>query len=162
MQRQYEPLIDEVAGGVHDGMSRQERMQRVVDAVWRAFGGTAGGVSWVGFYVPARGGDAMVLGPRRDTPACSPIGLHGVCGRALRRGTPVVVDDVRALGEDYIACDPADRSELVVPLLDRSGKPWAVIDLDSRQPGAFGDADVRGIADVLAAARLAGPDTPGL
>ena len=160
MRRDYGPVLDEVARGIRRGMSGEERMQRVADALWRAFGGAAGGVSWVGFYLPAPGGDAMVLGPRRDKPACSPIGLHGVCGRALERGTAVVVDDVRTLGESYIACDPADRSELVVPLIDNAGRPWAVIDLDSRDTRAFGETDVTGIADVLAAAGLLGPNTP--
>jgi len=157
MRRDYGPVIDEVSRGVRQGVSDEERMQRVADAVWRAFGGPAGDVSWVGFYRPDSAGDHLVLGPRRDRPACSPIGLHGVCGQALGRAKAMVVEDVRTLGEEYIVCDPADRSELVVPLIGCDGRPWAVIDLDSHLVDAFGEADVRGIADVLAAAGLLPP-----
>lgn len=126
-------------------------MQVVVDALWEALHPT--GVSWVGFYVH-QGGDELILGPRRDKPACSPIGLHGACGQAFISRTPLVVGDVGKLGADYIACDPRDRSEVVVPLIDESGVCWGVLDLDSRETDAFDDADVEGLQRVLLAANL--------
>ena len=75
----------------------------------------AHGVSWVGFYLH-EGGNELVLGPSRDKPACSPMGLHGVCGRSFTARRPVVVSDVRTLGENYVACDPRDLSEVPGPL----------------------------------------------
>ncbi|MBN2445250.1 MAG: hypothetical protein JXO22_00875, partial [Phycisphaerae bacterium] len=68
--------------------TRQQRMRRVVDALWDRLEET--GVSWVGFYL-YEGGNELTLGPMRDKPACSPIGLYGACGQALTRGTPLVV-----------------------------------------------------------------------
>ncbi len=130
---------------------RQARMRATVDALWEALAGT--GVSWAGFYVH-EGGEELVLGPMRDKPACSPIGLHGVCGQVFRRREPLVVRDVAELGESYIACDPRDRSEVVVPLLEPDGTCWGVLDLDSHEVGSFSDEDVAGLLMVLRAARL--------
>jgi L-methionine (R)-S-oxide reductase len=130
---------------------RTAAMHAVCDLLWDALHPT--GVSWVGFYLHA-GGDEMVLGPRRDKPACSPIGLHGACGQALRARQPLVVPDVKDLGESYIACDPRDRSEVVVPLIDADGACRAVLDLDSHELAAFNDADAAGLQMILRAAGL--------
>ncbi len=105
------------------------------------------GVSWLGFYRVTESGDAMTLVACRDRPACSPIGLHGVCGQSLRTGRTRIVADVLDLGADYVACDPRDRSEIVIPLLCPGesappGRPAShVLDLDSFEPGRFSDED---------------------
>jgi putative methionine-R-sulfoxide reductase with GAF domain len=135
----------------------EHRMRLTVDALWERFGGR--GVSWVGFYLdqPGQPEDVrMVLGPCRDKPACSPIGLHGACGQALRSGQTLIVRDVRDLGPNYIACDPRDQSEIVVPLVDSTGRAWAVLDVDSWEVGTFDQADDAGLRMVLAAAGLLG------
>lgn len=131
-------------------------MQVVVDALWGALHPT--GVSWVGFYIH-EGGDELILGPRRDKPACSPIGLHGAGGQACISRKPLVVRDVGELGADYIACDPRDRSEVVLPLIDESGTCWGVLDLDSHETNSFDDADVEGLQRVLLAANLTKVDS---
>ncbi|MBK9128424.1 MAG: GAF domain-containing protein [Phycisphaerales bacterium] len=134
---------------------RAARMQRVVDALWESLQAT--GVSWVGFYLPERGPDGgthLVLGPRRDKPACSPIGLHGACGRCYVSRQPVLVPDVRELGENYIACDPRDQSEVVVPCLEPNEDCWGVLDLDSHDVGSFDALDIAGLTLVLRAAEL--------
>ncbi|MGD8452492.1 MAG: GAF domain-containing protein [Phycisphaerae bacterium] len=146
-KRDYE----RIAAGLSLAGDRQERMQAAVDALWAGL--KAASVSWVGFYLP-EGEEGLVLGPRRDKPACSPIGLHGVCGQAYLQRRPIVVRDVRELGESYVACDPRDLAEVVVPLLDEAGDCWAVLDLDSHEVGAFSDADVSGLQTVLRAADL--------
>lgn len=115
-----------------------------VDLVWEHFGGSGAGreVSWVGFYEATPDRTEMVLTHRRDKPACSPIGLQGMCGRGMLHRKTYVVRDVATLGEGYIACDPLDKSELVMPLLDSSGECSSVLDLDSYVVGAFSAADV--------------------
>ena len=127
----------------------------VVDALWNHL--HESGVSWVGFYVDVPGEPddrRLVLGPCRDKPACSPIGLHGVCGQALRSRQTRIIRDVRDLGGDYIACDPRDRSEIVVPLIDEVDRCWGVLDVDSHEFGAFDAPDEAGLRRVLAAAGL--------
>lgn len=130
-------------------------MQAVVDALWEAFADR--GYSWVGFYLEdpdAPDETRLVLGPRRDKPACSPIGLHGACGTAYLSGETLIVRDVKDLGENYIACDPRDRSEIVIPVTDGDGRCRGVLDVDSFEVGAFDDRDEAGLREVLAAARL--------
>ncbi len=129
----------------------EERMRQVADVLWDRLAPT--GVSWVGFYLP-NDSNELVLGPSRNKPACSPIGLHGACGQVFTSGKPLVVRDVRELGESYVACDPRDQSEVVLPLIDADRRSYAVLDLDSFDIGAFDDRDVNGLTDVLKAAGL--------
>ena len=146
---------DRIATRLSCSGTREERMQAVVDALWEALHDK--GVSWVGFYVDRPGTSAderLELGPHQDKPACSPIGVHGVCGQALQFQRPRIVDDVSELADDYIACDPNDRSEIALPLVDKQGVCWGVLDLDSWETGAFDESDERGLRGVLAAAGL--------
>ena len=139
----------------HGSGDRVGRMQGFVDCAWDALAPT--GVSWIGFYVEvpdAPEPERLVLGPRRNTPACSPIGLHGACGRCLVSGMPLVVRDVKELGANYIACDPRDRSELVVPCR-AGGTVWGVLDVDSHEVGCFSEADAGAAAKALVAWGLA-------
>lgn len=149
------------------GVPREARLRALVDALWGALSLT--GVSWVGFYHGpgeqlddgrVAGPEEMLLGARRDKPACSPIGLHGVCGRGWRERASVVVRDVAVLGADYVACDPRDRSEVVVPLFDERGGCWGVIDADSFDVGAFTERDARELHALLARAGVTTPTPP--
>ena len=159
-------LLDDV---IDQSAPLAERMRAVVDVVWETMGRSAedegeGVVSWAGFYlgpgVPiddesgrrVAGEDEMLLGPMRPKPACSPIGLHGACGRALRSGRSLVVTDVKKLGEGYVACDPRDASELVVPVFDDGGRAVAVLDLDSFETDAFDEADAAAVTRLLSRA----------
>lgn len=154
MPRNYTTLTDD-AYRLVEIEDRVARMDACVALLWPALSPT--GVSWLGFYLDQPGEPEdrrLVLGPHRDRPACSPIGLHGVCGQALLAQSARVVRDVAELGEAYVACDPRDRSEVVVPLIDASGQCWAVLDLDSQEVGAFDDADAVGLEHVLRAAAL--------
>jgi len=146
--REYEPVflaLNRVMG------NRESRMRAAADAMWRFFKDF--GVSWVGFYVmdPAQPADTpddqrqMVLGPARDKPACSPIAMHGACGMAVTKKRPLVITDVHNLGPNYIACDPKDKAEVVVPLYEKDGTPYGVLDVDSFDRSAFGEADVRAL-----------------
>jgi putative methionine-R-sulfoxide reductase with GAF domain len=127
-------------------------MQLFVDVAWGAL--HPQGVSWIGFYFKDEGSDTMTLGHRRDKPACSPIGLHGVCGRGWREERSIVVRDVRVLGPDYVACDPRDQSEVVVPLFDAAGVCTGVLDVDSFDVGAFTRRDADELARLLVEAGL--------
>jgi len=154
MKRDYERLAAALTGSALPAdLDRTQRMRTTVDALWAALRDS--GVSWVGFYLyePTDAGE-LVLGPLRDKPACSPIGLHGACGQAWRTRRPLVVRDVRELGANYVACDPRDASEVVVPCLEAEGTCWGVLDLDSHDVGSFTAADAEGLTQVLRAAGL--------
>lgn len=128
-------------------------MRVYINALWELMHDT--GVSWAGFYLdqPGEPDDRrLMLGPCRNKPACSPIGLHGVCGQSLRFGTTRIVQDVASLGANYVACDPRDQSEIVIPLQNEHGQIWAVLDLDSHDIGAFNETDDAGLRRALIAA----------
>jgi putative methionine-R-sulfoxide reductase with GAF domain len=149
---------ESIAACLKSSGSRESRLRAMVDALWIGLNET--GVSWVGVYLdrPDEPDEQkLVLGPCRDKPACSPIGLHGVCGQAFRSRKSQIVRDVRELGANYVACDPRDRSEIVIPLMSGGSEAtsevcWGVLDLDSWEVGAFNERDERGLNDVLRAA----------
>ncbi|MBS0195273.1 MAG: GAF domain-containing protein [Planctomycetes bacterium] len=131
---------------------RHEAMRRAIDLLWGGVGST--GISWVGFYEKLPGSDEMVLVCREPKPACSPIGLHGMCGRGWRERRPIIIANVRTLGPNYIACDPKDQSELVVPVIAADGSCDAVLDVDSYDIGAFDEHDAMGMTKLMVALGL--------
>ncbi len=126
---------------------RDRMMREVVDVLWDSFAGAP--YSWCGFYLPAKDGKSLVLGPHRDKPACSPIPMHGMCGSLLSSRMPVIVPDVKALGKKHLACDPKARSEIAVPVFDAEGQVAAVFDVDSLELGAFDEMDQRWLERIL-------------
>ena len=96
------------------------------------------GLNWAGFYF--RDGDSLVLGPFQGKPACVRIPAgQGVCGAAASQKKTQMVADVHAF-PGHIACDPASRAEIVIPLL-RGDHLLGVLDLDSPAAGRFTQAD---------------------
>ena len=83
---------------------------------------------FVGFYL--FDGEKLVLGPFQGGISCVNITLgKGVCGQAASEDKTIIVDDDR-LHQNYIACDAAARSEIVVPMV-KQGKLLGVLDLDA-------------------------------
>jgi len=146
--------VERAASRIADAFpSRDDAMQSLVDLLWTTL--HPRGLSWIGFYeVDPSGAQQLILRARRDKAACSPIGLHGACGQCLIQGKALVVHDVRELGDGYIACDPLDQSEVVVPCFGADGNRWGVLDADSHAVGAFSDADALGLRRALEAAGL--------
>ena len=108
-------------------------------------------LNWAGFYFTRQA--ELVLGPFQGKPAC--VRIHwgeGVCGAAAARQASIVVSDVHEF-PGHIACDPASRSELVVPLV-ADGRVLGVLDLDSPVASRF-DADDRAGCERLVALLLA-------
>ncbi|HEV8631367.1 MAG TPA: GAF domain-containing protein [Thermoanaerobaculia bacterium] len=103
--------------------------------------------SWAGFYrvVAPR---LLRVGPYQGPLGCLEIAFErGVCGAAARQRATQLVPDVDTF-PGHIACDEQARAELVVPVVDRHGELVAVLDLDSRQPAAFDEADRAGLEAV--------------
>lgn len=127
--------------------NRSEAMATCIRLLWDAFAHSP--LSWIGFYEKVAGTDEMVLVCREPKPACSPIGLHGMCGRGWIDRRSIIIADVRTLGGNYIACDPRDQSELVVPCMNSDGTCWGVLDADSYDTNAFDDRDEEGMHALL-------------
>ena len=157
-QRDYTGLLSACRSLSGD---RAMRMSGFVDAAWDVLAGAD--VSWLGFYLPDPEDDErMLLGPRRDKPACSPIELHGACGQSFTQRVTLVVPDVATLGEGYIACDPRDIAEVVIPVFDWHGRCWGVLDLDSVTRGAFTTRDADALHECLAVAGLTTDQPPAV
>lgn len=100
------------------------------------------GINWLGIYILR--GDELVLGPFQGSPACVRIPMgQGVCGTAAKEARTIRVDDVHAF-DGHIACDPASKSEIVVPL-QNGEKVFAVLDVDSPTAARFVEEDQVGL-----------------
>ncbi len=105
------------------------------------------GFFWVGFYrvVP---GEELLIGPYQGTLGCLHIPFgKGVCGVAARARRTLIVPNVHEF-PGHIACDPNSKSEIVVPVFDRSGELMAVLDIDSDSYGSFDEIDRRYLEEI--------------
>ncbi|WP_110546277.1 GAF domain-containing protein [Limimaricola cinnabarinus] len=103
---------------------------------------------WTGFYRVTEPG-LLKIGPYQGGHGCLTIPFErGVCGAAARSGTTQIVADVDAF-PGHIACAASTRSELVIPLRNGTGEVFAVLDLDSDQPGAFDERDAARLEQLL-------------
>jgi GAF domain-containing protein len=94
---------------------------------------------WTGFYLLQE--DKLQVGPYQGPLACIDLKQNtGVCWAGINQGKTIVVPDVHAF-PGHIACDSRSQSEIVVPLINSSGLPWAVLDVDSTEKEAFDETD---------------------
>lgn len=104
-------------------------------------------LNWAGFYRNI--GGELVLGPFQGKMACIRIPFgKGVCGAAAASRATQRIADVSAF-PGHIACDPASRAELVVPIV-HDGILIGVLDLDSPIAGRFDGDDVAGCEALVA------------
>lgn len=93
---------------------------------------------FTGFYL--FDGQELILGPFQGKVSCVHIALgKGVCGESAAKRQTLIVPNVKE-HENYIACDSAAMSEIVVPMV-KDGKLIGVLDLDSREIGDYDAID---------------------
>ena len=103
---------------------------------------------WVGVYLLNADKNELWLHNYVGSPtehAQIPVGT-GVCGTAVEQGSNIRVDDVTAV-ENYLACDPDVRSEMVV-LIRAGDEIFGQLDLDSSEEAAFTEEDESALAMV--------------
>lgn len=104
------------------------------------------GFWWTGFYRVI--GKELVLGPFQGPVACVRIPYgKGVCGSAWQAGESIVVPDVEKF-PGHIACSSESRSEIVVPI-SKGDRIVAVLDIDSRELGAFDKTDKKYLEQIV-------------
>ncbi|HNZ43805.1 MAG TPA: GAF domain-containing protein [Bacteroidales bacterium] len=94
---------------------------------------------WCGFYEVKDKHLAVVSyqGPL----ACQLLPQNkGVCWAAVNENKTIIVPDVEAF-PGHIACSSLSKSEIVVPVRNKEGKPVAVLDVDSKEYGSFDETD---------------------
>ena len=122
--RQIDALLDET-GNVLSNLSNASALLR----------GVLPRSIFVGFYL--FDGEKLVLGPFQGGVSCVNITLgKGVCGEAAEKAQTMIVPDVTQHA-NYIACDSAARSEIVVPMY-KNGHLVGVLDLDSAVVADYG------------------------
>jgi L-methionine (R)-S-oxide reductase len=130
----FEALIPQVEALLDGETDLIAAMANVAAAIHGTFGW-----HWVGFYRVV--GQELVLGPFQGPVACARIPYgKGVCGTAWKEDRTLVVPDVD-LFPGHIACSALSRSEVVVPIHDRTGTVVAVLDIDSSLPDDLSPAD---------------------
>lgn len=85
-------------------------------------------------------GEELVLGPFQGKVSCTRITMgKGVCGESAEKRETLIVEDVKN-HKNYISCDSAARSEIVVPMV-KDGKLLGVLDLDSSITHGYDEVD---------------------
>lgn len=149
-EEQYHTLLPQIKSLTENEPDLTANLANVAAAIHETFGHL-----WVGFYLvkpsatPTDGcSEELVLGPFQGPVACTRIRKgRGVCGSAWQTVKTLVVPDVE-LFPGHIACSSRSRSEIVVPLTNRGGRVWGVLDIDSEQPGTFDEVDARCLEDI--------------
>jgi len=106
------------------------------------------GFFWVGFYILRNG--RLLVGPYQGPLACLELPVNtGVCWAGIMSGEAVVVSDVHKF-PGHISCDSRSRSEIVVPVRDKNGSIYAVLDIDSKTTGNFDETDREQLERIVA------------
>ena len=104
---------------------------------------------WTGFYCLAENGELTVR-TYQGPVACQVLARDtGVCWAGINSGESVVVPNVHEF-PGHIACDSRSNSEIVVPVSDKSGKVFGVLDVDSKELNAFDETDTVWLEKIVA------------
>ena len=103
---------------------------------------------WTGFYRVV-GPNLLRVGPYQGTLGCLEIAFgRGVCGMAAAERRTVTVPDVERF-PGHITCDARSKSEIVVPVFNRTGDLIAVLDIDSDQRAKFDQQDATSLEYIV-------------
>lgn len=103
---------------------------------------------WCGFYRLIDG--ELVVGPYQGPVACQVLKKNtGVCWAGVNEEKTIVVPDVHKF-PGHIACDSRSKSEIVVPVKDKTNKIIAVLDIDSSEHNSFDGTDAKYLEIIVA------------
>jgi len=105
------------------------------------------GFFWVGFYLKKE--NQLVLNAFQGPLACTRIDFDkGVCGHAYTTKEITIVPNVDEF-PGHIACASASKSEIVLPIFDKSGEVFGVLDVDSDKLNDFSETDAEGLRRIV-------------
>jgi GAF domain-containing protein len=138
----YEELAPQIEALIEDETDLIANLANVAAVLKEAFG-----FFWVGFYLKKE--NQLVLGPFQGPLACTRIDFDkGVCGHCYTTKETVIVPDVEAF-PGHIACSSASKSEIVLPVFDKSGGVAMVLDVDSDKLNDFSETDAEGLREIV-------------
>jgi len=143
---------DKICRALNEFQIRCNSFDRLLEEAVKIIHESNDGFHWTGIYerLPQK---VLRLGPYVGAPTdhvLIPVG-QGVCGSAVAEERNKVVPDVTKEA-NYIACSLSTKSEMVI-LIQKGGRIFGQIDIDSHNLDAFDGAIVQGmqkVADWLA------------
>jgi GAF domain-containing protein len=124
--------LRDILAGCDDLLSRMSSVNAVLYHKMEGF-------FWVGFYLLRAG--RLLVGPYQGPLACLELPKNkGVCWQGISRGETILVPDVHKF-PGHIACDARSRSEIVIPVRDKSNTIIGVLDIDSNKINNFDNID---------------------
>jgi L-methionine (R)-S-oxide reductase len=133
------PQIEALVSGETDLVAN---LANVAAALKEAFG-----FFWVGFYLKKE--NQLVLNAFQGPIACTRIDFDkGVCGHAYTTREITIVPNVEEF-PGHIACSSASKSEIVLPIFDKAGEVFGVLDVDSDKLSDFSDVDAEGLREIV-------------
>lgn len=141
-QEIYKAILPQVKALITDEADLIANLANISAVLREAFG-----FFWVGFYLKKE--NQLVLGPFQGPIACTRIPFtKGVCGHCYTTQQTVIVPDVEEF-PGHIACASASKSEIVLPVFDKSGEVCMVLDVDSDKLNDFSETDAEGLGKIL-------------
>ncbi|MGI6395137.1 MAG: GAF domain-containing protein [bacterium] len=102
---------------------------------------------WVGFYFLKNG--ELTVKCYQGPLACQVLKKDkGVCWAAINSGKSLIVPDVSKF-VGHIACDSRSKSEIVIPVKDKSGTIIGVLDVDSDKLDSYSSEDLKGLEKIV-------------
>ena len=133
------PQIESLVAGESDLVANLANIAAVLREAFGFF--------WVGFYLKKE--NQLVLNAFQGPLACTRIEFDkGVCGHAYRTRETIIVPNVDEF-PGHIACASASKSEIVLPIFDRQGEVFGVLDVDSDKLNDFSQTDAEGLRRIV-------------
>lgn len=135
LEDKYKLLIKQLKELLNRNDHELSNLSNLTSALYQTFNK----ISWVGFYLYDK--EKLYLGPFQGKVACTTIEIgNGVCGTAAAKKETIVVPDVDKF-PGHIACDSESKSEIVLPIINKDGELFGVLDLDSSEYNSFNETD---------------------
>jgi len=133
------PQIESLVAGESDLVANLANITAILKQAFGFF--------WVGFYL--KKGNQLVLNAFQGTLACTRIEFDkGVCGHAYTTREIVTVPNTDEF-PGHIACSSESKSEIVLPIFDREGEVFGVLDVDSDRLDDFSQTDAEGLQKIV-------------
>ncbi|MBA2606659.1 MAG: GAF domain-containing protein [Acidobacteriota bacterium] len=138
----YDEIAPQIAALVENETDLVANLANITAALKEAFG-----FFWIGFYIKKE--NQLVLSAFQGPVACTRIDFgRGVCGHCYTTKKIVIVQDVDEF-PGHIACSSASKSEIVLPVFDKSGEVAMVLDVDSDKLDDFNETDAEGLQKIV-------------
>ena len=138
----YDEIAPQIAALIEGETDLVANLANITAALKEGFG-----FFWVGFYV--RKENQLVLSAFQGSIACTRIDFDkGVCGHCYTTRETVIVPNVEEF-PGHIACSSASKSEIVLPVFDKSGAVTMVLDVDSDRLDDFDETDAEGLSEIV-------------